>query len=74
MYPFQQMQLYEPFVLVQLALASHTWLSSLHSSTSANTIDLQRIIDKRKKILASLSHNKAIIIVIIIIIIIIIIT
>ena len=63
------MQLDEPFVLVQLALASQTWLSLLHSSISANTIDLQRITDKRKKILASLSHNKAIIIIIIIIII-----
>ena len=32
MYPSLQMQLYEPLVLVQLALESHTWLSSLHSS------------------------------------------
>ena len=61
MYPFLQMQLYEPFVLVQLTLASQTWLLSLHSSISVNIVDLQRVTEYRKKILASLSDNKAII-------------
>ena len=45
MYPSLQMQLYEPLVLVQLALESHTWLSSLHSSISMKTIYLQRVTD-----------------------------
>ena len=43
MYPSLQMQLCEPLVLVQLALASQT--SSLHSLISVNTIDLQWVTE-----------------------------
>ena len=59
MYPSLQMQLWEPLVLVQLALASQT--SSLQSSIFVNTIDLQRVTELREKILTSLLDNEAII-------------
>ena len=41
-YPSLQVQIWEPFVLLQFELTSQTWLSSLHSLTSENKNELPK--------------------------------
>ena len=41
-YPSLQVQIWEPFVLLQFELTSQTWLPSLHSLTSENKNELPK--------------------------------
>ena len=49
-YPSLQVQIWEPFVLLQLELTWQTWLPSLHSMTSVQKWIAKRLLDRETSI------------------------